>query len=461
MGFDSVIQGGTVVTASDRYPADLGIRGEKIETIAPSLPADGANVIDAKGCFLLPGAIDVHSHLDMPFGGTSTADDFESGTISAACGGTTTVVDFAIQFKGQSPRQGIDTWHKKAEGKACVDYGFHLILTELPESSEKELDALVAEGISSFKVFMAYPGVFMLDDASIFRLLRRTKENGALTTIHCENGGAIDVLVKLAREKGEKAPKYHALTRPARAEAEATARALALAEIAKAPVYIVHLSAAEALDQVRVARDRGLAAYAETCPQYLFLSYKNYEEAGFEGSKYVMSPPLREAGNEEFLWKGLKNDVLQVVSTDHCSFCMNQKELGKDDFSKIPNGAPGLETRLYLMYDGGVRAGRISLERMVDLTATKPAKMFGLYPKKGTIAVGGDADVVVWDPEKKFTITTKALHSKADYTPYEGRAVTGAPRCVLQRGQVIVKDNAFVGKKGAGRFLRRGTFKQP
>ncbi len=461
MPYDMIIQGGTVVTASDRFVADIGIKGERVETIAPNLPADGAQVVDAKGCFVLPGAIDVHSHLDMPFGGTSTADDFESGTISAACGGTTTVVDFAIQFKGQSPRQGLDAWHKRAEGKACVDYGFHLILTELPEGSESQLDALVNEGVSSFKVFMAYPGVFMLDDATIFRLLRRTREIGALTTIHCENGGAIDVLVKLAREAGEKAPKYHALTRPARAEAEATARAIALAEIAKAPIYIVHLSAAEALDQVRVARDRGLAAYAETCPQYLFLSYKNYEEPGFEGAKYVMSPPLREPGNEEALWKGLKTDELQVVSTDHCSFCMSQKALGKDDFSKIPNGAPGLETRLYLLYDGGVRTGRISLERMVDLTATKPAKMFGLYPKKGTLSVGSDADLVVWDPEKKFLITNKSLHHKADYTPYEGRTVTGAPRTVLQRGQVIVKDNTFVGKPGGGRFLRRGTFRNP
>ncbi|HEY6050563.1 MAG TPA: dihydropyrimidinase, partial [Thermoanaerobaculia bacterium] len=339
-----LIRNGTVVTASDTYRADVYIENEKIYAVGTALPMQADREIDATGKLVIPGGIDVHTHLDMPFGGTTSADDFESGTIAAAYGGTTSVVDFAIQYRGQSLRQAQDAWMAKAEGKAAIDYGFHMIVTELTGAVEKEMDSLVADGITSFKLFMAYPGVFMLDDASIFRALLRTRENGGTICMHAENGGVIDVLVQRALAAGQKAPKYHALTRPARAEAEATHRAIALSEIAGVPIYIVHLSAAEALEMVTEARDRGLPAYAETCPQYLFLSYANYEEPGFEGSKYVMSPPLRAAGNEEKLWRGLAGNDLQAVSTDHCPFCMKQKELGKDDFSKIPNGAPGIET---------------------------------------------------------------------------------------------------------------------
>jgi dihydropyrimidinase len=404
----------------------------------------------------LPGGIDVHTHLDMPFGGTTSADDFESGTIAAAFGGTTSVVDFAIQYRGQTLRYAFEAWSKKAEGKAAIDYGFHMIVTELTEAVEKEMDVLVREGVTSFKLFMAYPGVFMLDDASIFRALLKTGENGGTICMHAENGGVIDVLVKKALAEGKTAPKYHALTRPARAEAEATHRAIALSEMANVPIYIVHLSAAEALEMVTEARDRGLPAYAETCPQYLFLSYANYEEPGFEGAKYVMSPPLRPAGNEEKLWRGLAGNDLQAISTDHCPFCMKeQKELGKNDFSKIPNGAPGIETRMTLVYDGGVRTGRISLNRFVELTSTSPAKIFGLFPRKGTVAPGSDADLVVFDPNRKHVLSAKTLHMKVDYNPYEGREVTGAPDVVLSRGRVIIENGKFTGKAGAGSFLKR------
>ncbi|HYK42883.1 MAG TPA: dihydropyrimidinase [Thermoanaerobaculia bacterium] len=451
----TLIRNGTIVTASDTYRGDVYVEDEKISAVGTSLPMQADRTIDASGKYVIPGGIDVHTHLDMPFGGTTSADDFESGTIAAAHGGTTSIVDFAIQYRGQTLRHAQDAWMKKAEGKAAIDYGFHMIVTELTDAVEKEMDALVADGITSFKLFMAYPGVFMLDDASIFRALLRTRENGGTICMHAENGGVIDVLVQRALAAGQRAPKYHALTRPARAEAEATHRAIALSEIAGVPIYIVHLSAGEALEMVTEARDRGLPAYAETCPQYLFLSYANYEEPGFEGSKYVMSPPLRAAGNEERLWRGLAGNDLQAVSTDHCPFCMKQKELGIDDFSKIPNGAPGIETRMSLVWDGGVRTGRISPNRFVEITSASPAKIFGLFPRKGTIAPGSDADVVVFDPEKKVTLSAKTLHMKVDYNPYEGRQVTGAADTVLSRGRVIVEGGKFTGKAGAGSFLKR------
>ena len=452
----TLIKGGTVVTAADQYKGDVLIENEKIITVGTSLDVPVDRTIDAAAMYVFPGGIDVHTHLDMPFGGTTSADDFESGTVAAAHGGTTCVVDFAIQYKGQTLRHAWETWMKKAEGKAATDYGFHMIVTDLNESVENEMDGLVAEGVTSFKLFMAYPGVFMLDDATIFKALLRTGENGGMICMHAENGGVIDVLVKRALAEGKTAPKYHALTRPARAEAEATHRAIALAEMANVPIYIVHLSAAEALEMVTQARDRGLPAYAETCPQYLFLSYANYEEPGFEGAKYVMSPPLRAPENEEKLWRGLAGNDLQAISTDHCPFCMKeQKELGKDDFSKIPNGAPGIETRMSLVYDGGVRTGKISLNRFVELTSTSPAKIFGLFPRKGTIAPGSDADIVVFDPEKKHVLSSKTHHMKVDYNPYEGRPVTGQAVTVLSRGKVIVEGDRFVGKAGSGSFLKR------
>jgi dihydropyrimidinase len=456
----TLLRGGTVVTATDLYRGDVLIEDEKISAvIAPGglIPEGGQiPVIDASGKYVIPGGIDVHTHLDMPFGGTTSADDFESGTVAAAHGGTTSVVDFAIQYRGQTLRHALDTWKKKAEGKAAIDYGFHMIVTELSDSVEREMDALVREGVTSFKLFMAYPGVFMLDDGSIFRALLRTRENGGTICMHAENGGVIDVLVKKALAEGKTAPKYHALTRPARAEGEATHRAIALAEMAGVPIYIVHLSASEALEMVTQARDRGLPAYAETCPQYLFLSDDNYEESGFDGAKYVMSPPLRPKETQDRLWRGLASNDLQAVSTDHCPFCMKeQKELGRDDFSKIPNGAPGIETRMSLVFDGGVRTGKIGLNRFVELTSTSPAKIFGLFPRKGTVAPGSDADLVVFDPNRKVTLSAKTLHMKVDYNPYEGREVTGAADTVLSRGKVIVEAGKFVGRAGAGSFLKR------
>ena len=456
----TLIKNGTIVTAVDQYKGDVLVEDEKIAVIGMTLDIPAANVdkvIDAAGKYVLPGGIDVHTHMDMPFGGATSADDFETGTRAAAFGGTTTIVDFAIQYRGQTLHTAWETWARKAEGKAVIDYGFHMIITELTDQVEGEMDALVRQGITSFKLFMAYPGVFMLDDASIFKALLRTGKNGGTICMHAENGGVIDVLVQRALAEGKTAPKYHALTRPARAEAEATHRAIALAEIADVPIYIVHLSASEALEMVTEARDRGLPAFAETCPQYLFLSYDNYEEPDFGGSKYVMSPPLRDRAKQDQLWRGLAFNDLQCISTDHCPFCMKEKRLGENDFSKIPNGAPGVETRMSLVYDGGVRAGRISLNRFVELTSTSPAKIFGLFPRKGTIAPGSDADIVVFDPNRTITLAAKTLHMNCDYNPYEGRQVTGATDTVLSRGQLVIENGAFVGRVGAGSFLKRAT----
>ena len=455
----TLIKNGTVVTAVDQYRGDVLIEDEKISLIGASLADVQADkVIDASGKYVLPGGIDVHTHLDMPFGGTTSADDFETGTIAAAFGGTTSLVDFAIQYKGQTLHHAWETWMKKAEGKAVIDYGFHMIMTDLNDQTEQEMDALVKQGVTSFKLFMAYRGVFMLDDGSIFKALLRTGKNGGTICMHAENGDVIDVLVQRALAEGKRAPKYHALTRPARAEAEATHRAIALAEIADVPIYIVHLSAAEALEMVTEARDRGLPAYAETCPQYLFLSYDNYEEPDFAGAKYVMSPPLREKAKQAELWRGLAFNDLQCVSTDHCPFCMKeQKELGRNDFSKIPNGAPGIETRMSLVYDGGVRAGRISLNRFVELTSTSPARIFGLFPRKGTIAPGADADIVVFDPNRTMTLSAKTLHMRVDYNPYEGRQVTGAADTVLSRGRVVIENGKLAARPGSGSFLKRAA----
>lgn len=454
MELDKVITGGTIVTADDTYQGDIGIAGEKI--VAIGLELDAPEKIDASGKLVMPGGLDVHTHLDMPFGGTVTADDWASGTTAAICGGTTCLIDFAIQDFGKSLRAGVDEWFRRSEGNAAIDFAFHTIVRELHESHLAEMDALVKEGITSFKLFMAYPGVFMVDDATIFKAMLRTKDNGGLICMHAENGGVIDTLVERALKEGHTEPKWHALTRPMSAEAEATRRAIALAEMAEVPVYIVHLSAGDAMEEVRRARERGLPVYAETCPQYLFLSYDDYERPGFEGAKFVMSPPLRPKGNEERLWRGLQTDALQAVSTDHCSFCMKeQKELGRDDFSKIPNGAPGIENRMMLMYDGGVRAGRISANRFVELTSTKPAKIFGLYPRKGSITVGADADLILWDPEAKWTISAETHRMKADYSAYEGREVTGIPDSVFLRGERVVQDKKFVGRVGQGRFIQR------
>ncbi|MBI2956138.1 MAG: dihydropyrimidinase [Acidobacteria bacterium] len=460
MQFDTLIQGGTIVTAADTYVSDIGIADGRIAAIASALPREAARqVLSAQGLYVIPGGIDVHTHLDMPFGGTTSADDFESGTIAAAHGGTTTLIDFAIQYKGQTLRTAFDTWMKKADGRAAIDYAFHCIVTDLPDARLEEMDALVRDGVASFKLFMAYPGVFMVDDGLIFKAMSQAARNGALICMHAENGSAIDVIVRRALAEGKTAPKYHALTRPTTAEAEATARAIALAEMAGAPVYIVHLSCNDALEKVREARDRGLPAYAETCPQYLFLSIENFDVPGFEGAKYVFTPPLREKWHQEKLWAGLAHDDLQVVSTDHCPFCYKeQKEMGKGDFTKIPNGGPGIEHRLSLVYTGGVAARRFSANRFVELVSTAPAKLFGLYPRKGTIAVGSDADLVLWDPNKEETISAATHHMRVDYSMFEGIKVKGAPRQVLVAGRLVIDNGKFVGKAGSGRFVKRNTY---
>jgi dihydropyrimidinase len=459
MVFDTLIAGGTVVTATDTYPADVAISDGKILAVGRDLPRENTrSVLPAAGCYVIPGGIDVHTHLDMPFGGTTSSDDFETGTRAAAFGGTTTLVDFAIQYKGQALREAFDTWMRKASGKAICDYAFHCIITDLPDARLPEIKSLVDEGVTSFKLFMAYPGVFMLDDATIFKTFQAAATHGAMVCMHAENGGAIDVIVRQALAQGKTAPKYHALTRPTTAEAEAVSRAIALAEMAGAPVYIVHLSCNDALEKVREARDRGLPVYAETCPQYLYLSIDNFDVPGFEGAKYVFTPPLREKWHQARLWDGLRNDHLQVVSTDHCPFCFKeQKELGKDDFTKIPNGGPGIEHRLSLIYSGGVAAGRFSVNRFVELVSTAPARLFGLYPRKGTIAVGSDADLVIFDPRREHTISASTHHMRVDYSMFEGIKVTGMPVTVLSRGEVIIDQDRCHARPGRGEFLRRGT----
>ncbi len=467
----TLIKNGTVVTASDTFAADVWIEDGRVAALTHAAGGGGVREslsgavdreIDAAGKFVLPGGIDPHTHLDMPFGGTTSIDDFESGTVAAAHGGTTTIVDFAIQKKGGTLTEALDTWHQKAEGKAAVDYGFHMIATDVPATQLHEMERIVKEGVTSFKLFMAYPGVLLLDDQSIFRAMLRAGEIGALICMHAEHGLPIDVLVQRALAEGHTAPIYHALTRPEAAEATGTERALALAEMAKVPVYIVHLSAQRALERVMEARDRGFSAFAETCPQYLFLSEDDLRGTPgdeFEGAKYVCTPPLRPAHHHEHLWRGLRNYDLQVVSTDHCPFCMKgQKEMGRGDFSKIPNGMPGIETRLHLLWEA-VRAGRISMNRFVEITSTAPAKIFGLYPRKGSVCVGSDADLIVWDPEKRFELSHKNLHMRADYAAYEGKTVIGAPSHVLSRGELIVENDKFLGQKGRGRFLRRDTFR--
>lgn len=454
----TLIRNGRIVTAVDDYKADLLIEGETVSTIGRELNIEADRTIDAEGKLVIPGGIDPHTHMELPFGGTEASDDFRTGTIAAAHGGTTTIIDFAVQYKGQALREGLDRWHEKAEGKAAVDYGFHLIVTDLEDERIPELHKAMDEGVTSFKLFMAYPGVFLVDDATIFRAMSAAGERGGLICMHAENGVVINEIIKRALAEGRTAPKYHALTRPTRAEAEGVHRAIAISEMAESPVYIVHLSCADALEQVREARDRGLPAFAETCPQYLFLSIDHYDEPGFDGAKYVMTPPLREKWNQEELWKGLRTDDLQVISTDHCPFCMKeQKELGRDDFSKIPNGAPGVEHRMSLIYNGGVVENRVSLNRFVELTSTAAAKMFGLFPRKGTIAVGSDADIVIFDPERTHTISAETHHMNVDYSAYEGKQVKGTVETVLSRGRVVVEEGEFKGKAGDGRFLKRGT----
>ena len=457
-----LIRNGRVVTATDDYRADIYVEHETVSLIGSKLDIEAEQVIDASGKLVIPGGVDPHTHMDMPFGGTTSADDFESGTRAAAFGGTTTIIDFAIQSKGHSTLQALDTWHGKAEGKASIDYGFHMIVTDMQAERLWEMRRLADEGVTSYKMFMAYPGVLYVDDGTLFRAMRKAGEDGTLVCMHAENGIVIDEIVKLALQAGRTSPKHHALTRPTRMEAEGVHRAIAIAEVAGAPVYIVHLSASDALEQVTLARNRGAAVFAETCPQYLFLDIDRYDQEGFEGAKYVMTPPLRERWNQDELWRGLKFGDLQSISTDHCPFCFkDQKALGIDDFSKIPNGAPGVENRMSLVYNGGVVGGRISVNRFVELTSTAAAKIFGLFPNKGTIAVGSDADIVIFNPDRKEIISAHnpcTHHMRVDYNAYEGIETQGFSETVISRGKVIVSDNEWHGQAGAGRFVKRGLF---
>ncbi|MBX3289590.1 MAG: dihydropyrimidinase [Acidobacteria bacterium] len=452
----TLIKSGRVVTAVDDYVADVLIEDGVVSVIGRTLDIEADRIIDAAGKLVIPGGIDPHTHMEMPFGGTQSADDFFTGTRAAAFGGTTTIIDFAIQGKGETLTQGVDNWHAKADGKTCIDYGFHLITTKFEDGDDAEMYRLMGAGVTSFKLFMAYPGVFLADDATIFRAMSAAGQRGGLVCMHAENGIVIDEIIKRFLKDGRTAPKYHALSRPTIAEAEGVHRAIAIAEMAESPVYIVHLSSADALNKVREARDRGIAAFAETCPQYLFHSIEDHGD-DWEGAKYVFTPPLREKHNCGELWKGLKMDDLQVISTDHCPFCMKeQKELGRGDFSKIPNGAPGVENRMALIYNGGVVENRISLNRFVELTSTAAAKMFGMFPKKGTIAVGSDADIVIFDPDGETRFGVEHEHMNVDYSSYEGWTVKGKVETVLSRGRVIIENGEHTGKQGDGQFLKRG-----
>ena len=455
-----LIQGGRIITASDDYVGDVYIEDETVTLIGTSLDVAADRVIDATGKYVLPGGVDPHTHLDMPFGGTVTIDDVESGQTSAAFGGTTCHVDFVIQPQGQSFGAALDDWRAKAAGKQMIDMGYHMAVTDLREGGTlEELASLPEQGVTSYKLFMAYKGALMVDDETLFRTMEVAAQTGALVMVHAENGDAIDVLVKQALAAGNTEPRYHALTRPPETEGEATNRAIQLAHVAGAPLYVVHVSCKESVEPIALARDKGWNVWGETCTQYFFIDYEYLERPNFEGAKYVYTPPPRDKANQEVLWNAVRTDVLSAVSTDHCAFLWDgQKSLGKDDFSKIPNGGPGLENRLAMIHHFGVGQSRITLNRMVELLSTNPAKLFGLYPRKGTIAPGSDADIVVFDPAKEQTISAATHHSKADYNLYEGTTVTGVPETVLLRGNVLVDGGELVASAGIGRFVQRARF---
>ncbi|PLT29486.1 dihydropyrimidinase [Peribacillus deserti] len=457
-----LIKNGIIVTASDTYKADLLIENGVISGIGTNLSPADAEVVDAKGCYVLPGGIDPHTHLDMPFGGTVTKDDFETGTIAAAFGGTTSIIDFCLTNKGEPLKTAIETWHKKSNGKAVIDYGFHLMIGEINENVLNELPQVIEEeGITSFKVFMAYKNVFQADDETLFRTLLAAKDLGALVMVHAENGDVIDFLTKRALAEGKTEPIYHALTRPPEVEGEATGRAAQLAGLADSQLYVVHVSCAEAVEKISEARAKGFDIWGETCPQYLVLDESYLEKPDFEGAKYVWSPPLREKWNQDVLWNALKTGQLQTLGSDQCSFdFQGQKDLGKDDFTKIPNGGPIIEDRLSILFSEGVSKGRIDLHQFVDITSTRIAKLFGLYPQKGTIAVGADADIVIFDPLIERTLSAKTHHMAVDYNAFEGMKVTGEPVSVLVRGEFVIRDKKFVGNLGSGKYLKRAKYKQ-
>ncbi|MDQ7096976.1 dihydropyrimidinase [Desulfosporosinus sp. PR] len=455
-----VLRGGTVVTAADVYQADVRIEGERIVALGHEIKQPDDQVINVDGCFLFPGGIDPHTHFDLPTGDISTSDDFYSGTRAALLGGTTTILDYATQFKGESLKIGLANWHKKAQGKCYVDYGFHMAITDWNDLVAQEMTALVQrEGVSSFKVYMAYKNVLQMDDGALLQALRQAGECGGLVCVHCENGDVVYDLVQKARQERKTAPQYHPLTRPPEVEAEATARVITLAHIAGAPVYIVHLTCNGALQAVIEAKLRGYEVYAETCPQYLLLDDSYYCAEGFNGAKYVISPPLRPVYNQALLWSGLKTGILETVATDHCAFnYKGQKDLGLEDFSKIPNGAPGVETRMGLLYTYGVQTGKLSLNEFVALTSTNAAKLFGLFPRKGTIAPGSDADLVVWDPRVSSVITAETLHQQADYTPFEGFKQQGQAVRIFLRGNQVCQDGKLIQELPTGSYLFRKPF---
>jgi dihydropyrimidinase len=458
----TLIKGGTVVSPAGASPADVLVEGERISALAApgsetavAWAAAAGQIIDATGLYVLPGGIDVHTHMEMPFGGTFSVDTFETGTRAAAWGGTTTIVDFAVQAKGTSLLATLDKWHAKADGHCVIDYGFHMIVSDVNDTTLKEMESCIGAGVNSFKMFMAYPGVFYATDGEIVRAMTRAAETGAVIMMHAENGIAIDQLVAQALAAGKTDPVQHGLTRPPELEAEATGRAITLARVTGSPLYIVHLSAAQALQAVAEARDTGQNVFAETCPQYLYLSLDDLARPDFEGAKYVASPPLRPREHQGTLWRGLRTNDLSVVSTDHCPFCFKeQKELGRGDFSKIPNGIPGVEHRMDLLHQGVV-AGELSLARWVEVAATTPARMFGLYPRKGIIAPGSDADIVLYDPRATQVLSAGTHHMNVDYSAYEGFEITGQVRTVLSRGELVIDGGEYHGHTGHGQFLRR------
>ncbi|HEV7652435.1 MAG TPA: dihydropyrimidinase [Actinophytocola sp.] len=452
----TLIRNGTVVNAGGPVRADVLVDGETIAAVtAPGVFDTADTVVDAAGKYVLPGGIDAHTHMEMPFGGTFSADTFATGTTAAAWGGTTTIIDFAVQAKGTSLLSTLDKWHEKADSHCAIDYGFHMIVSDVNDQSLKEMESCIDAGVNSFKMFMAYPGVFYATDGEILRAMQKATETGAMVMMHAENGIAIDELVAQAVASGRTDPVEHGITRPPELEGEATSRAIQLAKVTGAPLYIVHLSARHALEAVAQARNTGQNVFAETCPQYLYLSIEDLAKPDFEGAKYVASPPLRPKDHQRDLWRGLRTNDLSVVSTDHCPFCfVDQKELGRGDFSKIPNGMPGVEHRMDLLHQGVV-AGEISLARWVEVCSATPARMFGLYPRKGVIAPGADADIVVYDPAARQTLSVDTHHMNVDYSAYEGMEITGRVETVLSRGSVVIADGAFHGGEGHGRFLSR------
>jgi dihydropyrimidinase len=453
-----LIKGGRVITAADDYVADVYIEGERISLIGENLDVPADKTIDARGKYVLPGAVDPHTHLEMPWRGETTIDDFTSGHAAAAFGGTTTHVDFCIQGKGQTFGEALEIWHGKREGKALIDNGFHIAVTDLKEGGTLEELASLPEqhGVTSYKLFMAYKDSLMVDDETLFKTMQVAAETGALVMVHAENGDAIEVLMTEAIAAGNTDPIYHALTRPPETEGEATNRAIQLARVAGATLYVVHVSCKESVEPIAIAREKGWDVYGETCTQYFFIDESFLARPDFEGAKYVYTPPPRDKSNQEILWNAVRTNVLQAISTDHCAYLFKgQKDVGKDDFRQIPNGGPGLENRLQLIHHFGVREGRISLNRMVELLCTNPAKLFGLYPRKGTLAVGSDGDVVVFDPQKNVTISAATHHSASDYNLYEGIDVVGSPEVVLLRGNVIVEGDQLLAKPGSGQFIKR------